>query len=238
MSEAGRSRSEHAEQLQATLSSSPPSSPWGDPIADVVSEVSMVALIFEPLGMQLSLLAGATCRVWHEAARQLVESWAVLRPSHSLGWGNEVLSQFKSPSGITLLPNGDLCVADTNNHRLQVLCRTGEVKAVLGMGPGGAMGEFQQPTGVVCDGNALYVADSGNCRLHKLSLPSGDVLSMVGTFGDAPGQLAQDLFDLMFADMDRNLRELGTGDLAVGKRIKKLAKAFFGRIAAYEDGIF
>ena len=51
------------------------------------------------------------------------------------------------------------------------------------------MGEFQQPTGVVCDGNALYVADSGNCRLHKLSLPSGDVLSMVGTFGDAPGQL-------------------------------------------------
>ena len=188
MSEAG-SRLEHAEQLQATLSSSSPSSPWGDPIADVVSEVSMVALIFEPLGMQLSLLAGATCRVWHEAARQLVESWAVLRPSHSLGWGNEVLSQFKSPSGITLLPNGDLCVADTNNHRLQVLCRTGEVKAVLGMGPGGAMGEFQQPTGVVCDGNALYVADSGNCRLHKLSLPSGDVLSMVGTFGDAPGQL-------------------------------------------------
>ena len=56
MSEAG-SRFEQAEQLHATLSSSSPSSPWGDPIADVVSEVSMVALIFEPLGMQLSLLS-------------------------------------------------------------------------------------------------------------------------------------------------------------------------------------
>jgi cytochrome b pre-mRNA-processing protein 3 len=55
--------------------------------------------------------------------------------------------------------------------------------------------------------------------------------------GGAAGWLAQDLFDLMFADMDRNLRELGTGDLAVGKRIKKLAKAFYGRVAAYEDGL-
>lgn len=46
--------------------------------------------------------------------------------------------------------------------------------------------------------------------------------------------LSQALFDLMFADMDSNLRELGVSDLAVGKRIKTMAKAFFGRIAAYE----
>jgi cytochrome b pre-mRNA-processing protein 3 len=37
--------------------------------------------------------------------------------------------------------------------------------------------------------------------------------------------------------MDRNLRELGTGDLAVGKRIKTLAKGLYGRIAAYEGGL-
>lgn len=51
------------------------------------------------------------------------------------------------------------------------------------------------------------------------------------------GDLAQDLFDVMFEDMDRNLRELGTGDLAVGKRIKSLAKSLYGRIAAYERGL-
>ncbi len=41
----------------------------------------------------------------------------------------------------------------------------------------------------------------------------------------------------MFADMDQNLREMGIGDLAVGKRVKCLAQGFYGRIAAYEHGV-
>jgi len=49
--------------------------------------------------------------------------------------------------------------------------------------------------------------------------------------------LAQAVFDLMFADMDRNLREMGVGDLAVGRRVKAMAAAFYGRIAAYEAGL-
>lgn len=49
--------------------------------------------------------------------------------------------------------------------------------------------------------------------------------------------LAQELFDLMFADMDQNLRELGVGDLAVGRRIKKMTSAFQGRIVAYETAL-
>lgn len=48
---------------------------------------------------------------------------------------------------------------------------------------------------------------------------------------------AQALFDEMFADMDRNLRELGAGDLGVGRRVKTMAKAFYGRVAAYEAGL-
>jgi cytochrome b pre-mRNA-processing protein 3 len=46
-------------------------------------------------------------------------------------------------------------------------------------------------------------------------------------------KLAQALFDLMLADMDQNLREMGVGDLAVGKRVKGMAMAFYGRLAAY-----
>ncbi len=49
--------------------------------------------------------------------------------------------------------------------------------------------------------------------------------------------LAQALFDLMFADMDQNLRQMGVGDLGVSKRIKFMAKAFYGRLAAYEAGL-
>lgn len=50
-------------------------------------------------------------------------------------------------------------------------------------------------------------------------------------------ELAQATFDLMFQDMDRNLREMGVGDLSVGKHIKGMAKALYGRIAAYEEGL-
>ena len=51
------------------------------------------------------------------------------------------------------------------------------------------------------------------------------------------GAFAQALFDVFFADMDRGLRELGTGDLSVGKQIKLMATGFYGRIAADEGGL-
>ena len=49
--------------------------------------------------------------------------------------------------------------------------------------------------------------------------------------------LGQRFFDTMFADFDRSLREMGTGDLSVGREIKGMAEAFYGRIAAYEEGL-
>lgn len=51
------------------------------------------------------------------------------------------------------------------------------------------------------------------------------------------GPLAQRLFDVMFADMDASLREMGAGDLGVGRRVKTMARGFLGRIAAYEAGL-
>jgi cytochrome b pre-mRNA-processing protein 3 len=50
-------------------------------------------------------------------------------------------------------------------------------------------------------------------------------------------RLSQAFLDRMFADFDRALRELGTGDLRVGKEMKRMAEAFYGRIRAYEEGI-
>jgi cytochrome b pre-mRNA-processing protein 3 len=49
--------------------------------------------------------------------------------------------------------------------------------------------------------------------------------------------LGQRFFDGMFADFDRSLREIGVGDLSVGREIKRMAQAFYGRIAAYEEGL-
>lgn len=49
--------------------------------------------------------------------------------------------------------------------------------------------------------------------------------------------VAQTLIDDFFTDVDHSLRELGVGDLGVPKRMKKLAKMYFGRTAAYSDAL-
>jgi cytochrome b pre-mRNA-processing protein 3 len=49
--------------------------------------------------------------------------------------------------------------------------------------------------------------------------------------------LSQAVFDLMFTDLDHNLRELGVGDMSVGKKVKQMAKAFYGRVSAYDAAL-
>lgn len=46
--------------------------------------------------------------------------------------------------------------------------------------------------------------------------------------------VSQCLFDAMFQNMDDSLREMGVGDLVVGKKIRTLAENFYGRLGAYE----
>ncbi|MDE2515572.1 MAG: ubiquinol-cytochrome C chaperone family protein [Rhodospirillales bacterium] len=51
---------------------------------------------------------------------------------------------------------------------------------------------------------------------------------------EPPGpDLAQAVFDAMFADMDVTLREIGVGDLSVGKKMRTMWEAFHGRAQAY-----
>lgn len=54
---------------------------------------------------------------------------------------------------------------------------------------------------------------------------------------EAAKALGQKVFDLLFDDMDQTLREIGISDLKVGKEIKTLASAFYGRIEAYDAGL-
>jgi cytochrome b pre-mRNA-processing protein 3 len=49
--------------------------------------------------------------------------------------------------------------------------------------------------------------------------------------------LAQAVFDAMFSDMDINLRELGVGDLSVGRKVKTMWDAFHGRSRAYAQAL-
>ncbi|WP_291297014.1 ubiquinol-cytochrome C chaperone family protein [Elioraea sp.] len=49
--------------------------------------------------------------------------------------------------------------------------------------------------------------------------------------------LAQAVFDAMFADMDQNLREMGVGDLSVGRKVKVMWEAFNGRAQVYAAAV-
>ena len=45
------------------------------------------------------------------------------------------------------------------------------------------------------------------------------------------------MFDAFVSSLDAALRELGVGDIVVGKRMRKLGAAFYGRVRAYEDAL-
>lgn len=66
--------------------------------------------------------------------------------------------------------------------------------------------------------------------LRRLKAATGADITPAKAFG-------QRLFDIFFDDMDQTLREIGVGDLSVGKKIKALASSFYGRVAAYEEGL-
>lgn len=48
---------------------------------------------------------------------------------------------------------------------------------------------------------------------------------------------SQAVFDLFFKDMDRSLREMGAGDLAVPKKIRKMGNIFYGLLTNLNEAI-
>lgn len=81
------------------------------------------------------------------------------------------------------------------------------------------------------------VPDTVYGRFEMIALHVFLVLRRLRQGGAGAADTAQALFDAMFLDMDRSLREMGVGDLGVGRRVKAMAKAFYGRIAAYDRGL-
>src|ERR1041385_4793859 len=81
------------------------------------------------------------------------------------------------------------------------------------------------------------VPDSVDGRFDMITLHMALLLLRLKAEGPAAADLGQALFDTLFADMDRSLREMGVGDLGVGKRVKEMGKAVYGRLAAYEAGL-
>lgn len=50
-------------------------------------------------------------------------------------------------------------------------------------------------------------------------------------------EFSQAVFDLFFKDMDRSLREMGAGDLAVPKKVRKMGNIFYGLLANLNEAM-
>ena len=81
------------------------------------------------------------------------------------------------------------------------------------------------------------VADTLEGRYDMLAMHAFIILHRLKGQGEQADAVAQAFFDVMFRDMDTNLRELGVGDMGVAKRVPKMAEALYGRINAYEEGL-
>lgn len=96
-------------------------------------------------------------------------------------------AQFDGLSGICTDGNGNLYVAEINNHRIRkVNINTREVTTFAGSVPGfnngtGINAGFNSPMGVaVSNQNFLFVVDYGNNRIRKIDLGTAAVTNFVG----------------------------------------------------------
>ena len=81
----------------------------------------------------------------------------------------------------------------------------------------------------------LGVPDTPEGRFEILALHVGLTVRRLLALDDEGRAVGQALFDLMIADLDMNLRELGVGDLSVGKQVKRLAGLFYARLSVLNE---
>jgi cytochrome b pre-mRNA-processing protein 3 len=79
----------------------------------------------------------------------------------------------------------------------------------------------------------IGVPDTLDGRFDAISLHVFLLIRRLNQEPEPGPTLAQAVFDAMFSDMDVNLREMGVGDMGVGRRNRAMWEALHGRAAAY-----
>jgi cytochrome b pre-mRNA-processing protein 3 len=79
--------------------------------------------------------------------------------------------------------------------------------------------------------------DNFSGRFEMASLHATLAFRRLRELGPTGRDLAQECFDALFDGFDEALRDIGTGDLTVGKKIRKMGEAFYGRARAYDEAL-
>lgn len=85
--------------------------------------------------------------------------------------------------------------------------------------------------------SGFLVPDTPLGRFEMVSLHMFLALHRLRDGPAAAREIAQDITDEFFKDVDHSLRELGIGDQGVPRRMKKLGRMFYGRAVAYGRAI-
>jgi sugar lactone lactonase YvrE len=109
--------------------------------------------------------------------------------------GTGAAARFYQPTGLAFDADGNMYVADSQNHRIRKITPAGVVSTFAGNGTAGfadgpgAAAQFESPFGVAVDaaGN-VYIADTYNHRIRKIN-PTGVVSTLAGngSYGYADG---------------------------------------------------
>jgi cytochrome b pre-mRNA-processing protein 3 len=83
----------------------------------------------------------------------------------------------------------------------------------------------------------LGVPDTLEGRFECLILHMILVLRRLNRLPEPAADVAQDLVNSVFLQLDSSLRESGIGDFGVPKRMKKLGSAFYGRAEGYDAAL-
>lgn len=106
--------------------------------------------------------------------------------------GPAATAQFQRPDSVVHDAAGTLYISDASSHTVRKLSVDGQVSTLAGLAGEagsadgtGAAARFSAPTGLAIDATGnLYVADSGNHTVRKLS-PAGVVSTVAGTAGQS-----------------------------------------------------
>ena len=88
-------------------------------------------------------------------------------------------------------------------------------------------------TAFYCD---YGVADTVEGRYEMLILHVWIILKRLKSASNHKS-VSQGVIDSLFANIDDSLREMGVGDLSVGRKARAMAEAFYGRVRAYDAAI-
>ncbi len=105
--------------------------------------------------------------------------------------GLAVAAQLHYPCAVAVDSSGDLYIADSHNHQIRkITWADGKISTVAGTGAGTFGGDgglataaqLNSPSGVAVDGSGdLYIADSSNHRIRKVSMVDGKISTVAGT---------------------------------------------------------